>query len=128
MQELFTTLFVTLELSDLEIEGLFDSEGLVNIEVALESYDLLMALGIYHHICQQLSNNDIDLLITYEVQQRMELYNSVAAVLSRTLQSVISLLPSENKLMDAMKELPTMLSGLGNLEILGTKPKKAKKA
>jgi hypothetical protein len=128
MQELFATLFISLELSDLEIEGLFDDEGLISIEVALEAYDMLMQHNIYSHICKQLSNNDIEVLISCEIENRLELHNSIAAVLSRTLSSVINMLPSENKLMDAMKELPTMLNGLGNLEVLGGgKPKKAKK-
>jgi hypothetical protein len=128
MQELFTTLFLSLELSDLEIENLFDVDSNLDIQIALESYDMLMEYGIYNYICQQLSNNDIEALITFEIENRLETYNSVAAVLSRTLQSVVNMLPSEAKLIDIMKDLPSILSGLGKLEVLGEgKPKKTKK-
>ena len=126
LQEMFTTLLVLLETTDIELEGLVDENGDVDVEAALNIYDDIMKHGIYHFVCENVTNNDLEYLIESEIDQRITTHNSIASVLARTLQSLTSLLPSETKLMDAMKELPGML---GNLQILGgeKKPRKAKK-
>lgn len=121
-QELFTTIFITLELSDVEIENILDESGTIEIDVAIEAYEQLIESGIYNYICNCLINNDINALVDMEVKQKVDLYNSVAAVLQRTITSLVTKIPSEEGVKELMSQLSTQL---GDLNILN--PKKSTK-
>jgi hypothetical protein len=124
MQELFTVLNIVLEVADIEIDGLFDEiekeDGIIhyeiNLGVALEAYDTLMQSGIYKYIDENLASNckDISSLVDLEIANHISVNNSVGAVLTRALQTIINMIPSEQKIGEMMSSLPVMLDGLKN--------------
>jgi hypothetical protein len=120
LMEMYATLMVCLECTDIELDELVNEEGEINIECAIEAYDELIQSGVYSYIMTNIANNDIDALVEIEIQERLDTYNSVASVLNRAISSVMKKLPSEESMKELLTQLPTQLAGLKDLNILGT--------
>jgi hypothetical protein len=126
LSELFCTLFVTIETSDVEIENLQDENGEINVETAIEAYESLMESGAYSRISCKLVNNDVDALVDAEMNQRIDNHNSVASVLNRAIGVLIEKIPNEDSIKELITQLPAQLASLGDLSVL-TGGKKGKK-
>lgn len=129
MQELMTVLSIALECSDLEIEGLTDEDGDIDISVALESYDEIVKYGIYDYIEPKIESQ-IHYLINEEIRQHIEIYNSTANVLSQTIKNISDKIPNQETIMTMMQQLPQQMSDVQNLTHLKgeSKPKSTRKS
>jgi hypothetical protein len=114
MQELMTVLSLVLECTDLEIEGLTDEEGDIDIAVALEAYDEIIKHGIYDYVESQVDTY-MHNLIYEEIQQTLEIHNSTANVLSQTIKNISDKIPNQETIMSMMQSLPQQLSDVQNL-------------
>ena len=129
LKDLFYVLNVVLECSDIEIDGLFDTdengEQDINIEVAIEAYDLIMENDIFDFIAVKVGLFDLELMINEEIAQRMEINNSVSNILRKSINTLMEKIPSEDGMKNLMAQLPSQIASLNDLQILGNgKPKK----
>ena len=129
LKDLFYVLNIVLECSDIEIEGLFDTdengEQNINIEKAIEAYDLIMENEIFGFIETELNLFHLESAVDKEIDQRMEINNSISNVLRKSINTLMSKIPSEDGMKDLMAQLPSQIASLNDLQILGNgKPKK----
>jgi hypothetical protein len=119
MKELFYVLNTTLECSDIEIDGIIDENGEIDLETAVEAYDLIIEFGVYEHIRFNSRTPKFRTFLDQEIEQKISTYNSVSNVLRKSINSLMDKIPSEANIKELMEQLPTQLSSLGDLQILG---------
>jgi hypothetical protein len=125
LRELFYVLSVVLELTDIEIDDLYE-EDVINVEKAIETYDLIVSNGIFEYVLDQTPTWDLDNMIDREIKQQIKIYNSTANVLRKSINSLLSKIPNELDMKTLMEQLPAQLESLSELEILGGVGKKSK--
>jgi hypothetical protein len=119
LQDLMTILHIVIECTDVQIDDLFTEEKKLNTEVAVEAYDKLIQFGIYKYIEDRLENNDITVLVDYEIQQQLSVVNSVSHIVLKSFEKLFSIIPSQEKIQDLINTLPQTVSQLNGLQFLG---------
>jgi hypothetical protein len=119
LQDLMTILHLVIECTDVQIDDLFTEEKKLNTEVAVEAYDKLIQFGIYKYIEDRLENNDINVLVDYEIQQQLSVVNSVSHIVLKSFEKLFSIIPSQDKIQDLINTLPQTVSQLNGLQFLG---------
>jgi hypothetical protein len=117
--KILTTLFLTLQFTDIEIDELFDENGDINIELAVSAYDDLMETAIYAEICKHIDDviYDIDCLVECELNEKINNYNSSGGVLQRIFEYIMEKVPDADSIKNMIQEIPLELEGLKNLEM-----------
>lgn len=127
IKDIFYVLNVVLEATDIEIYDLFDSDGTLNISIAIDSYDSIMSSKIFDYLDSYLLF-DLKRMIDQEIEQQLLIHNSVSNVLRKTINTLIDKIPSEANMKEIIAQLPAQLAGLKDLNILGeTRKSKNKK-
>ncbi len=130
--KILTTLFLTMQFTDIEIDELIDETGDINIELAVSAYDDLMETEIYAEILKQIDDivYDIDFLVDCEINEKINNYNSSGGVLQRIFEYIMEKVPDADSIKNMIQEIPLELEGLKNLEMFtlptAKKPKKSK--
>jgi hypothetical protein len=128
LQDLMTILHLVIECTDVQIDDLFTEEQedqeekeekKLNTEVAVDAYDKLIQFGIYKYIEDRLENNDITVLVNYEIQQQLSVVNSVSHIVLKSFEKLFSIIPSQEKIQDLINTLPQTVSQLNGLQFLG---------
>jgi len=110
LQELVTVLFCEVLINEKEIEGLFDEDGSLNVEVAIAEYDKIMEArgNEYYDEMEWDVGSDVEI----ECQDRLEAHNSIPSLFNKALLKLIEKIPDETKITDLLKSLPELMKGL----------------
>ena len=123
-EELLTFAYKIAFLTDIKIDGLIDEDNIVDVTVAEKAYDEIhsQSLGIYDnlyvYINEQFVNDNIEELITYEVNQELKRNNSTANILKIIIEDLVSKIPSQEDIGNLMTQIPSQLEGLKDLKFL----------
>ena len=120
-QDLLTFAYKIAFLTDIEIEGLIDEDNIINFIVAEEAHNQMGEVGIYDYINEQFINDDIDEIITYEVNQELQRNNSTANILKIIIEDLVSKIPTQEDIGNLMTQIPSQLEGLKDLKFLNNK-------
>jgi hypothetical protein len=110
LQELVTVLFCEVLINEKEIEGLFDEDGSLNIEVAIAEYDKLRQSDDFDGWSH--TDGEVRNLINQEINDRLEANNSIPSLFNKALLKLIEKIPDETKITDLLKSLPELMKGL----------------
>jgi hypothetical protein len=112
-----------LDLTNIDIKNLFSEEEIngekvtvPNMEVALNSYDLLMKSKVFCYIEGLITNNDIYQLTSLKIQREIEANNSLSATVNRLLIKLIDKIPSEENMKKIFNEAPKIIESIKNTE------------
>lgn len=109
-KDLFTLLYVSVNYTDLEFDNLYDDEYNINFNIALDIYDYFKELKIDKYIYNQSDCQDFIRLLDKEIEQEINIKNSVSFVLAEVLNNIVNKLPSENTINSIMKDIPALLN------------------
>ena len=109
-KNLFTLLYVSVNFTNIEFDELYDEEYNINTELAFEIYDLFKKNKLDKFIFNQDDCKDFVEILENEIEQEINIRNSVSSVLSQVLNSVASKLPSENSVNSLIGDLPALLN------------------
>jgi len=112
IKNLFESLYILVNYTNIEFEGLYDAENNIDSVLAIEFYDFCKQNKIIDYVLKNSECNEFITLLENEISQEIELNNSVASILSKTLNSISLKLPAQGELGSIMKELPNILSSL----------------
>jgi len=109
-KRLFKLLYVVVNYTDIEIEDLYDEEYNLNSDLAFEVYDLFILNKLDEFIFSKTICIDFIVLLEEEINQEININNSVSFVLAKVLNNIAEKLPSENSMKSMMSDLPSLLS------------------
>jgi hypothetical protein len=131
LKELYLIPLVIISCTDVEVDNLIVSEetedGAVNdfdLEMTINTVDIIKKYKIDRYIYQNTDLDVIEYALDTEIQQRKEIYNSPAMILSKAIKSIINIIPNQNAIENLFKEFPQHLSQLNDLKVLGGKKTK----
>lgn len=110
LKNLFKSLYILVNYTDIELDGLYDTENNINSLLAIEFYDFCQQYKVYDYVLKNCECGDFDSFLEEEIAQKIEIENSVAFVLSKVLNNISNKLPSQGELSGVMKELPNILA------------------
>lgn len=109
-KNLFESLYILANYTDIEFEGLYDVENNIDSVLAIEFYDFCKQNKVYDYVLKNCDCSDFVLLLENEIHQEIEINNSVAFVLSQVLNKIALKLPAQGELGSLVNELPTILA------------------
>lgn len=122
LRDLFFVLNIVLEVTNITCDDLFDDNGEIILENAINFYDLVKQNGIYTYIWDNYVFSaiiEIEELLEQEIKQNLSIHNSTANVLKKEIENLMKKIPSELDIQNLLKEIPEQLN---SLQVL--KPKK----
>jgi len=112
LKDLFTLLYITMNYTNIEIKELLFIDENINTRFALEIYDLLRKYNIDEFIYSESNCKHLLEMLEKEIEQEINIYNSVALVIKNILNDIISKLPSEDNIKVLMSEIPTLMNSM----------------
>jgi len=110
LKNLFETLYVLVNYTDIEFNGLYDTENNIDSYLAVEFYDFCKENKIYEFVQLNYDFSDFSQILENEIKQEIEISNGVASILSQVLNKIALKLPAQGELGDVMKQLPNIIA------------------
>lgn len=112
MKHLFEVLDILSNYTDIVFEGLYTEDKNINSELAIEIYDYCKEYKIYEYVLENSDCNEFLSTLNNEIEQELQINNSVANVLNQVLNKLVNKIPSQEGLGNMMSEIPNVLSNL----------------
>ena len=109
LKSLFEVLSIIVNYTDMEIEHLYDDVENIDSAIAIEVYDFCKEYKIYEYVLKNINSEDFFTILNNEIDQEVEINNSVAFIISNALNTIMSKIPSEADMGLLISQVPSML-------------------
>jgi len=125
IKNLFELLHVISNFTDIELENLYNDNDNIDSTIAIDIYDFCKKHKVYDFILKNINSNDFFTLLNNEIEQEIEISNSVASVLNQTINGITAKIPSAEGIGEIMKEMPNIFASLNKPKVTTPRKKKA---
>lgn len=112
LKDMFTLLYIVINYTNIEIEESLYINDNINTVFAIEIFDLFKKHKLDEFIYIESGCDYLIHILDKEIEQELNINNSVSFIVKKTLDGLISKLPSEENIKGLMSEIPKLLNSV----------------